>query len=641
MTLEDDIPSPVPGSGNSEFDEFSEAKPYPEKPSTRPHVIVVGGGVAGMTTAHRLLERGHDVTMLEANAYLGGKLGAHQEEDPSEETRKLYGFRHCKDCDGEKDCSKEKRKDDWHEHCYHMYLNWYHNFWTLMQDIGVIEAFEAKDYLTTVFAGGREVQAENPGSPSTLWQNMTCGIAAPADVFLHSQALLDLLATPQTDNRRLDQISVEAFMRNRAYTTEDSREASNRVLAKAFAAPTALASASSYRSFVNYGARLPEPAMWLLNDHTQAGIFTPWLLKFGDLAGAFDIIRDQREMPPIFKTVLDKIAKRDLSEEEKKQRPSFTLMPLTALDGIEIDENDAFLMRLKYLDVSPGPKPPPKRDGSYPDSQLWRFSGQVVLTIPPRQLGRLIYIRAEDRNNYYERTLAGRAPSLRGVTKLSGAPIMTLDVMFKKPLDPPLPSGIVLLRDSKFEMSVYDNTQAWVSRKLEANLPTQLSICASEADQLMPMISEAGGERTIVWLLMEELKRYIDFDSENDILHCRTHLQTNAGSELFINAVDTWHYRPKTTTELPDLFIAGDFVQNPIDVVTIEGATLTGLMAAEAVRRRTGKGSAVPMTLPDAIPGPMVKMAAEANRPMAYGAKVVSEGDGFLKKGFKQLFPNR
>lgn len=38
------------------------------------HVIVIGGGIAGLAAAHRLLDRGARVTVLEASDRLGGKL---------------------------------------------------------------------------------------------------------------------------------------------------------------------------------------------------------------------------------------------------------------------------------------------------------------------------------------------------------------------------------------------------------------------------------------------------------------------------------------------------------------------------------------------------------------------------------------
>ena len=73
-----------------------------------PEVIIVGSGLAGMSAATRLMEQGFDITLYEQNNFLGGKLGAYR----------VGG------------------KSDPHEHCYHMYLNWYNNFWQLMKEIG-------------------------------------------------------------------------------------------------------------------------------------------------------------------------------------------------------------------------------------------------------------------------------------------------------------------------------------------------------------------------------------------------------------------------------------------------------------------------------------------------------------------------
>lgn len=38
------------------------------------HVVVIGAGIAGLAAAHRLLQRGARVTVLEASERVGGKL---------------------------------------------------------------------------------------------------------------------------------------------------------------------------------------------------------------------------------------------------------------------------------------------------------------------------------------------------------------------------------------------------------------------------------------------------------------------------------------------------------------------------------------------------------------------------------------
>lgn len=620
---------------------------HPEEPTGRPHVIVVGGGVAGMAAAHRLLERGHDVTMLEADSFLGGKLGAHQEADDlrqynrEEERSHQFGARDCTVCTVP--CCKEKRADDWHEHCYHMYLNWYHNFWGLMRDVGVIDRFEPFVAINNLVADpdADVIRSINPGSPWTVLQNLTCGVSDPEDVFLYNMSILDLLGTPDYDDQRLDKMSVAAFQLERGYTTTDSRKATKRVLAKAFAAPTAMASARTYKSFLKYGAKLPDPTMWLLNGQTQEAIFTPWLKKLAELSGNFDVHWRFANEPKPFLEAKAHHQRLERTEAERATMPSFKLWPLFKLAGMEIDpDTGEFLLLVEGLVRSPTVQPEQEVGASPFQPAVWRFDGQVVLTVPPRQLGNIVFRRAKHDKADPKVCLFGNDPSLGKVTKLDGAPIMTLDVRFRKQLDKPLPKGITLLLDSKFEMSVYDNSQIWRGESEDNDEGPMVSICASDAHELMPFVGMEGGAEVIVDMLLAELRRYVRFDPEADILQCRTHLQTNAGEELFINAVDTWNNRPKTTTLIPDLFIAGDFVQTPIDVVTIEGAATSGLMAAEAVRRRTGHGRPVEIITPDANPNLAMKALANMTRPLAYGAKAMSVAQSGLKRAFDETFPD-
>ena len=64
------------------------------------NVAVIGAGMAGLTAALRLAERGFKVTLYEQKPEIGGQFGAHTHDDVH-----------------------------YHEHCYHMLLGWYHNFW--------------------------------------------------------------------------------------------------------------------------------------------------------------------------------------------------------------------------------------------------------------------------------------------------------------------------------------------------------------------------------------------------------------------------------------------------------------------------------------------------------------------------------
>ena len=74
--------------------------------SSAPSVTIAGGGVSGLTAALRLAERGYQVKLYEQKSWLGGNLGSRQTDDG--EYLDVYP---------------------------HMYLEWYHNFWALLEDV--------------------------------------------------------------------------------------------------------------------------------------------------------------------------------------------------------------------------------------------------------------------------------------------------------------------------------------------------------------------------------------------------------------------------------------------------------------------------------------------------------------------------
>ena len=148
------------------------------------------------------------------------------------------------------------------------------------------------------------------------------------------------------------------------------------------------------------------------------------------------------------------------------------------------------------------------------------------------------------------------------------------------------------LLDSRWELSLLDKSQIW--RDSDGN--TSLNVIASDADTLIDFPPSE-----LVKLLLRELNRFIAFE-DADVDTGRTHLQTHVGEELFVNQVGSWDFRPRTVCNIPNLFIAGDFCQTVVDVVTIEGAVMSGLQAAEAVRRRHRVGNPITIVEPDCYP---------------------------------------
>jgi len=87
---------------------------------THRRVLVIGGGLAGLAAAKRLVEAGHDVTVLEKRDVLGGKWSSWQ------------------DADG-----------DWIETGLHVFFGAYQEIFDLMRDIGTYDRILWKEHVLT------------------------------------------------------------------------------------------------------------------------------------------------------------------------------------------------------------------------------------------------------------------------------------------------------------------------------------------------------------------------------------------------------------------------------------------------------------------------------------------------------------
>jgi hypothetical protein len=219
--------------------------------------------------------------------------------------------------------------------------------------------------------------------------------------------------------------------------------------------------------------------------------------------------------------------------------------------------------------------------------------------------------------------------------------MISLDVYFKRKILG-VTNGITLLLDSNYTLSLLDNSQVWNDPPARG---TALNVISSNADLIADYPNDV-----ILDLMLKELQRFLDFKlgptavdqslRDDDVDYNRCHVQTNVGEELFVNQVGSWEHRPKATCEIPNLFLAGDFCQTFIDVVTVEGAVVSGLLAAEALRRRRGIGAPIDIVRPETYPAFLPAMLAAALRPAALAAKAVSVADSMMRDQFSRIFPN-
>jgi putative NAD(P)-binding protein/flavin-dependent amine oxidoreductase len=218
--------------------------------SDAPRVTVAGGGLAGMTAALRLAERGYPVTLYEQKPMLGGDLASRTG---------AHGV----------------RLDVYP----HMYLSWYRNFWRLLRDAG-----GRRD---TGFVAMSDVTQLRPGmypkfdamtdmySPRHMVRNLFSGVGPPADMFVFGYASIDLLAEKLHPTIPLENVSVAGFLQARPYMTERAARAADGFITMVWAIPSYLAAANDYRTYLAYSFADHVPAYELALGSAHEQVVAP------------------------------------------------------------------------------------------------------------------------------------------------------------------------------------------------------------------------------------------------------------------------------------------------------------------------------------------------------------------------------
>lgn len=515
-------------------------------------VAVIGAGMAGLTAALRLAERGFDVTVYEAEPEIGGQFGAHEHGD-----------------------------GHYHEHCYHMLLNWYGNFWQLARDVGLDPARDVEARNAVRFAapgGGSPLTLNSPGAAAHVMGNLLSGVAPPSDMFLHVYSLIDLLSQRFDDDTLLDRYSVNGFMQSRPYASERSAELHDYSLAKAFASPSYLTSASSYQRFIKYGFRHPDPMMWVLRGDCHQSLHVPLRAKLIALGAR---VREGRRVT----------------------RVVFRASTAGGLRAARVVSEPSGAARPCLMGIPPRPVTRASPDRGHTEEQAVDY---VVLAVPPRAIEAISAgaVLTDDWNGASE--LPAFRQSLPVGRKLKVEPMASLDLAFTRAL-PRLPKEHVVLLHARYGLTLIDNAQAWPGVE-----HTRLNVVASDFGALSNL---APDEQLAA--MLGELKRYLPFDPARDLDRDRTHFQPNLGAELFVNEVGGERWRPRAPTAAANVFLAGDYCATVIDVVTIEGAVVSGLEAARALQARAAADLDLAGDDPRARPIPLVEPSAYSEEQMA------------------------
>ena len=530
-------------------------------------VTIVGAGIAGMSAALRLLQRGFHVTLLEQDVFMGGMLRACElPDDP-------HGGRH--------------------EHSYHMLMNWYVNLWDIIDELDLRKNWSAGNAFYFMHKGQAHApKLINVGSAADLWSNLTSGAAPLPDMFLFMYSMIDLLSTPMHKDGFLDDYSVNGFMASRPYATDCAAELQQKVWETVWAIPSYSASAKGYKNFLKYGNFAPTPQIWLFQKNKYDALIGPIESKLRSFGKQF-------EFQP-----LSYVHGLDLDEHGRVKALRWSKMD----HSISIDARG---WHTPLLPDKPNRKPLP-------------IDGDLILAVTPGAMTRMVdgplFQRAPhlgDMSRLHSVPMAAVELHFKKGIWLKNLPrdvCVLMDAKYEMTfLDY---SQHWPDQDSTFLYVTCSDCEALMSVEPERRV-------GAGKGRPGKVMLDLKHPTTAIEYLLEQLQETLPFDALDVDLE-RTRLQTNRGEDLFANETGSEQWRPQTVTPLPNLFLAGTYVKNYADVATIEGAVTSGLMAAEEVRKRAGVMPPIEIKTAGYHHESLFAMLKLAWAPYAYGAKLWS-----------------
>lgn len=487
--------------------------------SSRPSVTVIGGGLAGMTAALRLLERGCEVRIIESIARAGGKAGSNQ------------------------------NGTDYDDHGYHIFPAWYLNVWKMVDELGIRDNFvDRTDFLQLrpgQFPNWKTMR--NITALSSVWRNLNSGVLPFMQACLFFYSALDLVSQHYNERAFLDQISISGFIRSRFYRTEEVAREFQDLMLKGISVPTYLVSAMTMQRVMQNWMAYPLPMFRITRGDLQNLFIEPLVRRLTQLGCSIEL----------------------------GQRLVRVHVEGTRAVAIETHDETRGETQRRAVD-------------------------HLVVAIPCEKL---LVVLDDD--------LYRAAPSIANIAYLRAEPMAALDLYLNRSF-PDLPGSHINLLGSRFGLSFIDVSRVWPDRKTSV-----LQLIASDFQSLENLTADEA-----VHQMIQELMRFVPGLQWSDIDHYN--FQSNATEPLFMNDVGIWQYRPTARTELDNLYLAGDYCQSHVDLVCMEGAVCTGLLAAEAVRSNLGIANPVEMLTPTLFPRWLSVTGRMALAPVALACKLVS-----------------
>ncbi|HZM25448.1 MAG TPA: FAD-dependent oxidoreductase [Anaerolineales bacterium] len=181
--------------------------------------------------------------------------------------------------------------------------------------------------------------------------------------------------------------------------------------------------------------------------------------------------------------------------------------------------------------------------------------------------------------------LYGADPELGNMHLLEAQPMAALHLRLRREI-PDLPKEHVFFHGSHYALSFIDIAPHW--KGLDGKHGgSQLSFISSNYSPLNTVSAEGAKD-----LLLKEISEYLPL-TPADIESWE--LNPNTDDPLFINTIGAWSNRPHSKTKIQNLYLAGDYVKNAIDLACMEGAVSAAVEAAAHILSDHGETGSLPV----------------------------------------------
>ncbi|MEO8603802.1 MAG: FAD-dependent oxidoreductase [bacterium] len=483
----------------------------------RPSVLVLGGGLAGLTAARSLATHGFDVVLLEKSVQAGGKAGSHKADSTHGDPAPGVEY----------------------EHGYHIFATWYDNVLPLLKELGITLKPISRWHYKTMLDGWKGLYL--PSTPGELIDVLRNSPLSVPDTLLYFYFCLDMIGRPLSQRAALDRVTRLGLMRSCWYATETLPVIEEESILKAAAVPVHEMSAQTAKILSSYFLYTLKPSNLLRTFSAKADPQPSLYMLQGDLQQTFI-------EPYVKQVVADHVV---IHYEHTVTKIALT--PAT---------NGSAQSTIAYVEVTT-------------PAGAKAFSADAFVVATPLDVAQhLLNVRE----------LHAAEPAVGHINRLRTAPMAALHLTLCGPA-PKLPTEHCFLMGGEYGLSFIDLTTHWT------DAPYTLSFIASNFAPLLYLQRAEQYEQ-----LINEITRFLPI-TKADVKHWCLFPNNERGEQLFVNTVGSWPDRPNVKSKhVRNLFFAGDWVKNKVDLACMEGAVSSALNSARevALAYRDAPGVSIP-----------------------------------------------